>query len=101
MVARHVTATVRKDKLDEALKIYQDSVVPEGKIQQGYRGIYVLADREAGKIISISLWDNAEDAAAHEANGYFHRQVKKFKNVLQGALVKEDFEVSLILSKTK
>jgi quinol monooxygenase YgiN len=101
MFARHVTARVKKDRMEEALKIYQGSVVPEGKAQEGYRGIYVLADREAGKIISITLWDNPEYAAANEASGYYQRQVEKFKGMLEAPVVKEGFDVSLMLSKAK
>jgi heme-degrading monooxygenase HmoA len=101
MFARHIVVSVKKDRLDEAIKIYQDRVVPAGKAQKGYRGIYLLTDREKGKIISISLWDSAEDAAANEASGYFQTQVVQFREVLNAPLVKEGFEVSLMLSKTK
>jgi heme-degrading monooxygenase HmoA len=101
MFARHVMVTVKKDKLDEALKIYRDRVVPAGKAQKGYRGLYLLTDRDRGKIISISLWDSAEDAAANEASGYFQTQTVQFSEVLKAPLVKEGFEVSLMLSKAK
>lgn len=101
MFARHVTAKIKKGRMDEALEIYYDSVVPEGKAQEGYRGIYVLTDREANKVISITLWDSEEFAIANESSGYYQRQVDKFKDVLEAPPVKEGLEVGLMLTKTK
>lgn len=101
MYARHVTTKVKPDNLDEASKIYENSVVPEGKVQKGYRGIYMLTNKETGKIISISLWDSKEDAAANEKSGYFRRQVDKFKDFVSEPPVIEGFDVSLLFSKPK
>ena len=101
MYARHITTTVKRGKVDEAFKIYEESVVPEGKEQKGYRGIYVLTNKETGKIISISLWDSEEDAASNEASGYLRRQVDKFKEIIVEPVVKEGFDVVLMLAKPK
>ena len=101
MFARHVTTTVKKDKLDEAFKIYTDSVVPEGKAQKGYRGLYVLTNKETGKIVSISLWDSKEDAMANETGGYYQKQVDKFNDFVIEPPVKEGFDMVLLFSKAK
>jgi hypothetical protein len=34
------------NKIDEAIKLYRDSVVPAAKSQKGYRGIYLFTDRK-------------------------------------------------------
>jgi len=101
MFARHITAKIKPGFMDEALRIYEHSVVPESVEQEGYRGIYVLSDREKNKIISISLWDSAEEAAANEANGYYQRQVDKFEDFIEEELVKEGYDINLMFSKTK
>lgn len=101
MFARHVTTEVKKDKIEEALKIYEESVIPEGKAQEGYRGIYLLANKETGKIISISFWDSKEHAVENENSGYFLEQVEKFNGILISPPVKEGFDVSIMLSKPK
>jgi heme-degrading monooxygenase HmoA len=101
MFARHVTTEVKKDKIEKALKIYEESVIPEGKAQEGYRGIYLLANKETGKIISISFWDSKEHAIVNENSGYFREQVEKFNGILISPPVKEGFDVSIMLSKPK
>ena len=101
MFARHVTTEVYRDKIEEALKIYEESVIPVGKAQEGYRGIYLLANKETGKIVSISFWDSKEHAIANENSGYFLEQVEKFNGILISPPIKEEFDVSIMLSKPK
>ncbi len=40
------------------IKLYEESVIPGGRAQKGYRGIYLFTDRSTGKGYSISLWDS-------------------------------------------
>lgn len=101
MYARHITAKIKPEKVDEALKLYEEGVVPEGRDRNGYRGLFVLTDRESGKVVSITLWDSKEDAAANEGGGYLRQQMDKFKDYLIGPVIREGFEVGLIFSKTK
>jgi heme-degrading monooxygenase HmoA len=49
------------DRMDEALQIYKDSTLPANKSQQGFKGGLILADRSAGKIITIGLWETEGD----------------------------------------
>ncbi len=101
MFARQVTARIKEGKLEKALTIYEESIIPEGKVQQGYRGIYVMTDREVRKVISITLWDSVEDIVANETSGYYQAQVDKFKGLLENAPEKEIFEVTVMLTKAK
>ncbi len=101
MYARHLTTYVQLDRLDEALEIYEKNVVPLGQDKDGYRGLYILADRETGKVVSISLWDSKEAALATEADGYLREQVEKFKDVLTAPVAMEGFEVAVMISKPK
>ena len=95
MFARLTIAQFNIDKLDEARKIFEESVIPAAKSQKGYRGAYLLADRKTGKSVSISLWDSEEDAIANEQSGYYQEQVGKFKDYFTAPPVREGYEVSI------
>ena len=101
MFARHEIASVKQGKLDEALRLYQERILPEGKQHKGYRGVYLLTDRTKGKIITISLWDSQEDAAAIDGNGSLRTQSGLFQDVLDTPMTNEGYEVCLMLAKTK
>jgi len=95
MFARLTLCTVKSDKLDETIKIFEESVIPAAKSQKGFREGYLLTDRKTGKGISITLWDNEEDAIANEQSGYYQKQVSKFKDCFAAPPVREGYEVSL------
>ena len=95
MFARVTIVQVKIDKLDETVKIYEENVVPAAKSQKGYRGIYLLTDRNTGKGYSISLWDSEEDAIANEQSGYYQEQVGKFKDSFAAPPDQEGYEVSV------
>jgi len=95
MFARLSIVQVNMDKLDETVKIFEESVIPAAKSQKGYRGAYLLTDRKTGKGVSISLWDSEEDAIANEQSGYYQEQVGKFKDFFIAPPVREGYEVSI------
>jgi len=61
---------------------------------KGYRGAYLLTDRKAGKVISITLWDSEEDAIADEQSTLHQEQVDMYKGLLMGEPVAQYYEVS-------
>ena len=93
MFARVTIVQSKTDKLDEIVKVYEDSVVPAAKSQKGYRGAHLLIDRKTGKGISITSWDSEEDAIANEQSGYYQEQVAKFKDFFIAPPVREGYEV--------
>lgn len=95
MFARLTIIQVNIKRMDEAIKLYKESVVPAAKSQKGYRGIYLLTDRKTGKGISIAFWNSEEDAIANEQSGYYKEQVGKFKDLLTAPPVREGYEVSV------
>jgi len=101
MYARKVTVKVSPENIDEVLRLYEESVVPESKNQEGYRGIYVLSDKEAGKMVSLTFWDNGDCAAANEESGYYQRQIEKFHEYFIEPPIKECFDVDLLFTKSK
>jgi len=95
MFARLTIVQVKAGAMDEVLKIYGDHVVPSAKGQKGYKGILMLTDRKTGKGISITLWENEQDAVANEKTGYYQQQVGRFKDYFAEPPVQEGYEVSI------
>jgi len=95
MNARVTIVQFLPGKMDEAIGIYWDSVVPAAKQQKGYRGVYLLTDRKTGKGISIALWETEADMTAGEASGYYQQQLAKFKDIFGAPPAREAYEVSV------
>jgi heme-degrading monooxygenase HmoA len=95
MFARLTANQYQADKIDEVLKIMEESVIPAAKSQKGFHGLYSLTDRKTGKVLTISLWDSEEAAIANEQSGYYQEQVAKFKDLFTTPPVREGYEVSI------
>jgi len=95
MYARVTTITTPADRVDEAIRIYQDSVVPVLKQQPGYRSTLLLNDRASGKGVAISVWETQQDLQASEASGFYQEQLAKFAPLLSAPPVREVFELAV------
>lgn len=95
MQVRVTTVQIQPGKVDEAIRIYRDSVVPAAKQQRGYRSTMLLTDRASGKGIAITAWETAADLQASEASGYYQEQTAKFAPLLTAAPIREVFELSV------
>jgi heme-degrading monooxygenase HmoA len=74
MLARINSVETATDKLPGLVEFCQDQL-PAFRDAPGMRGFYLLADRQSGKIVTISLWDSADDLRKNdEARGI---QVRK------------------------
>ena len=95
MFARLTIVQMKTDKLDETIKIFEDSVVPASKSQKGFQGCYLLTDRNTGKGIACTIWESEDDAVANEQSGYYQEQVGKFKDFFTAPPVQEGYEVAV------
>ncbi len=86
---------VQPGKMNEAIAIFLDSVVPAASQQQGNRGAILLTDPNTNKAIAVGLWDTEADAAAVITNGWYQEQVAKLTDVIAGPPVREVYEVSV------
>ena len=68
------------DKVEEARKIYKDEVVPVVKQQKGNLDCRMLEpiDR-TDDYISMTVWDNKEDADAYHVGGTYKQLVNKIQ----------------------
>ena len=86
MHARVSTRQIQSGQMDDAVRNLRDLTVPNLREQRGFKGGLVLTDRNAGKLITISLWESEADLRAHDPPGYHGA-------VAAGAPIREVFEV--------
>jgi len=93
MFVRMTTLSFHKEKADEGIRIFEESVVPAARAQKGFRGASLFADREAGRCVVLTFWDDEASAKANEANLYYQEQLVKFMPLFASAPVRDIYEV--------
>ena len=74
MFAQVNSVQAATDKLAGLVK-WAEERLPAFRETPGFKGLYLLADRQSGKIVTISLWDSEDDLRQNnEARG---AQVRK------------------------
>jgi heme-degrading monooxygenase HmoA len=66
MFARVSTFQGPPDQTAEGIRIAREQILPAAKLMDGFKGIYLLFDRESGKSLSVTLWETEEDMRASE-----------------------------------
>jgi len=74
MFARFTIIHTKIDRIDEAAKLFEESVIPAFKSQKGYDAAYFISERDTGKSICISIWDSEEDALKNEESHIYQEQ---------------------------
>ena len=64
--------------VEEARKIWDESVTPALKDQKGIIGSFLLVSEDQEEAISVAIWESKEDAEAIQKSGLYQEQVKKF-----------------------
>jgi heme-degrading monooxygenase HmoA len=64
--ARVSTFTGTSDEVDEAISQVREDVLPRVEQLDGYKGAYLLVDRQNGKSLSVTLWESEEAMRASE-----------------------------------
>lgn len=95
MHARLVSMKILPMNMEEAVRIYQDSVVPVAKEERGFKGVLLLTDLYTGEGVSISLWESEDDMYASETSGFYHRKLDELDALFISTPVRKHFEVSL------
>ncbi len=93
MFARLTIVQTKADKMDEAVKVAKESVIPAAKSQKGFVGAHLLTEPN-GKGVFISFWDTEEDAIATEKSGYYQEQLAKFKDLFAAPPIHEGYNVA-------
>ena len=93
MFARLLRIKTKVERIDEAAKLFEESVIPLLKNQKGYKGAYFLTDRKTGVSIPITLWENEEDMLATESSHFFQEQLVRFMTFFKAPPIREAYEV--------
>jgi len=95
MYARVTSVQVSPDKVDEAIQLWRDSVMPAAKQQKGFKSGRLLVDRKTGKAVSVGLWEMEADVqATGERSAYMQEQLAKFASLFTAPPVIEHYEVA-------
>ena len=95
MYARVSTAEVQPGKMDEVIAVSRDAGLPAARQQPGFKGALWLTDRDANKLMAVSLWEIREDMETGEQSGYYREQIGRLGGLLAGDVVREAYEVSI------
>lgn len=95
MFARVTVTHMQLDRLDEAITLFAESVIPAARAQKGFKDMYLLTDRATGKGLAIGFWESEADANANEQSGYYQEQVGKFRELFAAPPVREGYDVSV------
>lgn len=94
MFARTTVMQGRPDTMNEAARIFTDSVLPAAQQQKGFKGALFLTDPASGKGMSVTLWESEEDLKAGESSGYFKEQIARFGPLMASPPMREVYWVA-------
>jgi heme-degrading monooxygenase HmoA len=95
MYARITIIHVPPDRIDEGVKLYRKSVIPDAKKQKGYCGDLLLVDPKTGKGNSITFWESEKAAIATDENLFYQEQLVKFLTFFSAPPIREGYEVRI------
>ncbi len=93
MVVRLLTAQVQPARLDEALHFFRDSLSPTLAAQPGFRGAWLLLDRNTCKSITLLMWETESYLRAGEAIPIYQQQVAEMAEACATTPTREVFDV--------
>ena len=73
MFARTFTIEGRREQLDEFARTGQEKILPALRRLEGFEGVLVLAKRQNGKILMVTLWESEEALRGGEEASHFFR----------------------------
>lgn len=88
MYARTITAAIVPGKADEAVRIYNEQIVPMMKQQPGYVQSTMLVDRGNNQAMTVSVWES-KDAAVSTGEGTSY--LAEALELLRGSVVPKSF----------
>ncbi len=84
--------TIQPGKMDEAIAIFKDSVLPVIHGSSGLQVGRMLIDRAGNKIMAVSFWDSQADEAGLQSSGAYQEQVAKLAALFAGPPEVEVYE---------
>jgi hypothetical protein len=94
MFARVTRLQVNLDKIEKVKNYFDKGVLPEAKLQKGFRSGILLTNSKTGNCITIGFWDTEHDALADEQDGHFQERLNMAKEFFVAPPVRELYEVA-------
>jgi heme-degrading monooxygenase HmoA len=97
MIVRVTPAEVDtvRTSLRRAVELFEGSVLPELREQDGYQGCFVLTTPE-GKALVLTFWTDEESADAAVASGAYGAHVDKFVAILRAPSGRDHYDVAVV-----
>jgi heme-degrading monooxygenase HmoA len=96
MHARMGTLYPRSGDFDHVLQLLHDTVALAAQNEPGFGGMLVMNNRQASKIVGITLWESEDDMAASERGEYLQDQVSRVITHLRRPPEFEDYEIEVL-----
>lgn len=78
--------------MDDAVALFEAEVLPRLREQQGFLGVYVLANPD-GKAMLVSFWATAEDADVSGTAGWYPEVLDQYVTLYRSPPGRERYEV--------
>jgi hypothetical protein len=82
--------------VDDALELFEATVLPRLRDQRGFRGLYVLTTPE-GRAMLVSFWSSAEEADASVETGWYPEVLSEFTTLFRSPPGREHYEVRVAI----
>ncbi len=93
MIAREVTMNLKADSQAKFTHKLDDVIIPKLRSQKGFQDEIALVTSGGRKAVTISLWDNKENAETYNTTKY-PEVLKDMTDLIDGTPHVETYEVS-------
>jgi heme-degrading monooxygenase HmoA len=100
MFAHVTTAQVRLGRMDDLIRVLQDTLAPVIMEQKGFQGLTLLIDPRTDRALLLGLWATETDLRAGECSVPYQEQLAKLGELLAGPPLREAYEISLHVKMT-
>ena len=88
MHAQVTTIETSPARLDDAVRFFREQVLPQLRQMDGFEEFIALSDRQSGKLVGVTLWENEE--LMHSIKEVLSRTRGGISHPLGGAIVGVD-----------
>jgi hypothetical protein len=83
-----------RTSVDDAVRTFEEEVVPRLREQAGFLGVYALANPE-GRGMLITFWETAEQAETAGVGGWYPEVLREYLTLFRSPPGRERYEVRL------
>jgi heme-degrading monooxygenase HmoA len=81
------------ERIEEGLKLTEDTIIPAYKEVPGFRGYFLLTQPDGDKAIAITLWETEADMEASAPVA--QAMIPQLREIIQERPVTETYEVTV------